>query len=78
MNDHVILCVGDKKFVITPDEAFLVARILNGCTCITTAYLSGSSKRVYSKPEIDAAHIVPITGSLQFELETNTRERDNK
>lgn len=78
MNDHVILCVGEKKFVMTSDEAFNIANILNGCTCITTAYLSGGSKRVYGKPELDAAYIVPLNGPLQLELETNTRERDRK
>lgn len=78
MNDHVILCVGDKKFVMTPDEAFNIANVLNGCTCITTAYLAGGSKCVYGKPELDAAYIVPLNGPLQLELETNTRERDKK
>ena len=78
MNDHLILCVGDKKFVVTADEAFSIANILNGCTTVVNAYHAGSSKRVYGKPELDAAHIVPITGPLQLELETNTRERETK
>lgn len=78
MNDHVILCVGDKKFVMTTDEAFSIANILNGCTTVGSAYLAGSSKRVYGRPELDAAYIVPITGPLQLELEMNTKERDTK
>ena len=78
MNDHVILCVGDRKFVLTQEEAYGVANILNGATRIGSEWVKDRSKPVFSKPQMDAAYIVPINGPLQFELETNTRDRDEK
>jgi len=76
MNDHVILCVGDKRFVLTHLEAFGVANTLNGSTRIISEWVKGGSKMVCGKPQLDAAYIVPINGPLQLELESNTRDRD--
>jgi hypothetical protein len=76
MTDHVILTIGETKFVLTTNEAFGIANILNGSTQITTAWLNGKSRRVYGEPKMDAAHIAPINGPLQLELETNTKERE--
>ncbi len=78
MNDHVILCIGERKFVLTQEEAFGIANTLNGATRIASEWVKSGSKTVFAKPQIDAAYIVPINGPLQLELESNTRERDEK
>lgn len=78
MNDHVILCIGDRKFVLTPAEAISIANTLNGATRINSDWRKGGSLLFYDKPQIDASFIVPINATLQFELETNTREKETK
>lgn len=78
MDDHVILMIGDFKFYMSTEEAFDIARVLNGATRIKTEWVKSASKLVYSKPEVGVASITPMPGPLQLELETNTRERDEK
>ena len=78
MNDHVILCIGDRKFVLTVDEAMSIANTLNGATRLNSDWRKGGSQLFYDKPQLDAAYVVPISATLQFELETNTRERESK
>jgi len=78
VNDHVILCIGERRFVLTQEEAFGIAYTLNGATRIASEWVKGGTKTMYAKPQMDAAYIVPINGPLQFELETNSRERDEK
>ena len=39
MNDHVILNIGDKKFLLTPDEAFQIAHVLCGASRITKEWI---------------------------------------
>jgi hypothetical protein len=78
VNDHVILCIADRKFVLTQEEAYGVANTLNGATRIASEWVKGGSKTVFAKPQMDAAYIVPLNGPLQLELESNTRERDEK
>lgn len=78
MNDHVILCIGDRKFILTPDEALSVANTLNGASRITSEWRSGGSKLFYDKPQLDACYIVPINAPLQLELEANTNEKEKK
>ena len=78
MGDHVILLIGDHKFYLSTEEAFDIARVLNGATRIKTEWVKSCSKLVYSKPEVGVASITPMPGPLQMELEANTRERDEK
>jgi hypothetical protein len=78
MDDHVILIIGDNKFYLSVEEAFDIARTLNGSTRIKSEWVKGSSKPVFSKPEVGVASITPMPGPLQMELEANTRERDEK
>jgi hypothetical protein len=78
VNDHVILCIGERKFVLTEEEAFRIANTLNGATRIASEWVKGGTRTVFAKPQMDAAYIVPINGPLQLELETNSREKDEK
>ena len=81
MNDeHVILIIGDQKFYLSTQEAFDIARILNGATRIKSEWITraSTSKPVYAKPELGVASISPMPGPLQLELEANTIERDSK
>ena len=78
MDEYVILMVGDKKFYLPVQEAFDIARTLNGATRITNEWVKGGSKPVFAKPELGVASISPMPGPLQLELEMNTKERDEK
>ena len=78
MDDQVILIVGDLKFYLGTEEAFDIARTLNGATRIKTEWVSSASKMVYAKPEVGCVSITPMPGPFQMELEANTRERDKK
>ena len=78
MDDQVILIIGDNKFYLSTDEAFDIARVLNGSTRIKTEWVKSNSKLVYAKPDVGVASITPMPGPLQMELEANTKERDEK
>lgn len=78
MDEYVILMVSDRKFYLPVQEAFDIARTLNGATRITNEWVKGGSKPVFAKPEVGSASITPMPGPLQLELEMNTKERDEK
>lgn len=78
MDEQVILIIGDDKFFLTMQEAFGIARVLNGATRIKGEWVKGTTKMVFAKPELGVASITPMPGPLQLELEMNTKERDTK
>ena len=74
MNDQVILVIGTSKFLMTNDEAFSVANVLNGCNRITQKWAKGGNVDIIGDPTIDAAYIVPMTAHLQIKLSANMKE----
>jgi hypothetical protein len=78
MDNEVILIVGDLKFYLSTEEAFDIARVLNGATRIKSEWIKTASKPVFAKPEVGVASITPMPGPMQLELEMNTKERDTK
>jgi hypothetical protein len=78
MDNEVILIIGDLKFYLSTEEAFDIARVLNGATRIKSEWIKTASKPVFAKPEVGVASITPMPGPMQLELEMNTKERDTK
>ena len=78
MDDQVILIIGDNRFFLTAQEAFDIARVLNGATRIKGEWVKTTTKLVFAKPELGVASVTPMPGPLQLELEMNTKERDAK
>jgi hypothetical protein len=80
MNDNVILNVGDKKFLLTPEEAFQIANILCGASRIAKDWIDRdkSSAWVIGEPDMLAATITPFTAHLQIECEANRRYKEEK
>ena len=74
MNDQVLLIVESGKFLLSPEEAFQIAAILNACSHITSKWAKGGSLSVVGKPNIQAAVVVPITAHMQLEWDANARE----
>ena len=74
MNDQVLLVIESGKFLLSPEEAFQVAAVLNACSHITTKWAKGGSVPVIDKPNIQAAVIVPVTAHMQIAWDANARE----
>lgn len=72
--DQVILIIGTSKFLISLEEALTVAKTLNACSQISSKWASGGNKAVIADPQIDAAHIAPMTAHFQLTLEQNMKE----
>lgn len=76
MDEQVILFIGDKKFLLNMDEAFLISRTLCSASRITNAWIQGQdSARCNSigDPDPQAATIAPMSGVLQLEIESNMK-----
>ena len=74
MQDQVILVVESAKFLMTPEEAFQVAEVLNSCSRISHKWVGGSNKEVIVEPSMDAAVVAPMTAYLIIKLAENAKE----
>ena len=75
MNYQVLLVIESGKFLLSPEEAFQIAAVLNACSHITSKWAKGSgSLAVVGKPNIQSAVIVPVTAHMQLEWDANEKE----
>ena len=72
---EVLLHVGDKQFVMSISEAIGVCEILNACNQLGKEWSSahGNNVLMFTKPDIKAAFITPITAHTRLEVEANER-----
>lgn len=88
MDDEVLLCIGNHKVMLTPEEAFRICEIVNGASRIGATWHGkakngrGGNLEVIQPPAIDSviAYVVPFTGHLRMTLDTNQRiiDEDSK
>jgi len=76
MDNQFILCIGEKRFMMSLDEAMQIAMTLNSCQRVEPTYIRnvGSDvNRTVKMPDIAAAFVVPMTALLLMEMETNAK-----
>jgi len=82
MDDEVLLCIGNNRVLMSPEEAFRICEVVNGSSRIGTQWSSrggktggGGSLEVLQPPDTAAfiAYVVPMTGHLRMTLDTNEK-----
>ena len=82
MEDDVLLCIGSNRILMTPDEAFRICEVINGSSRISATWHSkggknggGGSLDVINPPSNESfiAYVVPMTGHLRMQLDTNEK-----
>lgn len=73
---EVLLHVGGEQFVMEIEEALRVCETLNACNQLGKEWSGMRSTNVtmFTKPDIKAAFITPITALLRLEVEANAKE----
>ena len=73
---EVLLHIGGEQFVLDIEEALRVCETLNACNQLGKEWNGVQSKNVamFTKPDIKAAFITPITALLRLEVESNAKE----
>ena len=86
MDDEVLLCIGNHKVMLTPEEAFRICETVNGASRIGASWHSkakngrGGNLELIQPPSIDSviAYVVPFTGHLRMTLDANQRLIDEE
>jgi hypothetical protein len=73
---EVLLHIGGEKFVMGISEAMGVCEVLNACNRLGKEWSSvhGTNVLMFTKPDIEASYITPITAHTRLEVESNQRE----
>jgi hypothetical protein len=72
---EVLLHIGEKQFVMSISEAMSVCETLNACNQLGREWSNVHANNVlmFTKPEIKAAFITPITAHTRLEVEANEK-----
>jgi hypothetical protein len=75
MDDNVILVVGDKKFLLSMDEAMSVAKTLNSASIIERVWIKDVAHEHTHviKPPGMVSYVAPMTVLLQMEIDANMK-----
>ena len=82
MDDEVLLCIGNNRVLMSPEEAFRICEAINGSSRIGTEWCSkggktgnGGSLEIVQPPSSESfiAFVVPMTGHLRMKLDTNEK-----
>lgn len=82
MEDEVLLCIGNNKMLMSPEEAFRICEVINGSTRIGSQWCSkagkdgkGGSLDLLMPPDSSSfvAYVVPMTGHMRLTLGANER-----
>jgi len=77
---EVLLHVGGEKFVMSISEAMGVCETLNACSQLGKEWSGKRSNNitVFTRPNLEAAYITPITAHLRLEVESNMKELEEQ
>ena len=80
MNDTVILHIGERRFLVTPEEAMQVCSLLCASSRLSKEWISrdNGSAWLITEPDVQAACITPFTAVLQLECDANRKLKENK
>ena len=73
---EVLLHIEGSQFVLNIEEALSVCEKLNACNQLGKEWSSvhGTNITMFTKPNIKAASITPITALIRLEVEANEKE----
>jgi hypothetical protein len=80
MDNNVILVIGDKKFLLSIDEALNIAMTLNSSSTVERTWIKDvAHERTHViKPPAMAAYVAPMTALLQIEIDANMKLTEGK
>jgi hypothetical protein len=80
MDDEVLLCIGQSRVVMSPEEAFKICAAINGSSRIGSRWVGGGNVEVMQPPSMDSfiAFVVPFTGHMLMTLEVNEKSLQGK
>jgi hypothetical protein len=80
MDDNVILHIGDKKFLLTAEEAMAVCNTLNSASRVERAWIKDvpSEKSNVIKPPDFSSYVTPMTVLLHIEITQNMKTLEEK
>lgn len=80
MNDTVVLHIGERRFLLTPEEAMQVCNLLCSSSRLSKEWISreNSSAWMITEPDLSSAYITPFTAHMQLECDANRKLKENK
>ncbi len=80
MDNNVILVIGDKKFLLSIDEALNIAMTLNSSSTVERTWIKdvAHDRTHVIKPPAMAAYVAPMTALLQIEIDANMKLTEGK
>jgi len=81
MDNTVILVIGDKKFLLSIDEAMNIAMTLNSSSTVERTWIKDVAHdrtHVIKPPAMNAAYVAPMTALLQIEIDSNMKLTEGK
>ena len=80
MDDTVILHIGERRFLVTPDEAMQVCSLLCAASRLNKEWVSrdNNSAWIIAEPDIQSACITPFTTVMQLECDANRKAKESK
>ena len=80
MDNEVMVCVGENRIFLSPDEAFHVCSIINAASRITKKWSVGNNVEIVNPPSTSefVASIVPVTAHMRMTWEQNANEVSKK
>jgi hypothetical protein len=80
MDDSVILHIGDRKFLLTPEEAMTICNTLNSASRVERSWIKDvpSEKSNVIKPPDVSSYVTPMTVLLHIEITQNMKTLEEK
>jgi len=80
MDDNVILHIGEKKFLLTPEEAMNICNTLNSANRVENTWIKDtpSEKSNVIKPPGFSTWVTPMTVLLHMEITQNMTTLEEK
>ena len=74
MDNEVMVCIGDHRIFLSPDEAFHVCSIINAASRVGKKWHVGNNVEVVDPPSTAefVANIVPVTAHMRITWEQNS------
>jgi hypothetical protein len=74
MDNEVMVCIGEHRVFLSPEEAFQICSTINAASRVTKRWSSGSNMEVIDPPSTAefVAYIVPVTAHMRMTWEQNS------
>jgi hypothetical protein len=74
MDNEVMVCVGEHRIFLSPEEAFQICSVINAASRVTKKWQSSGNMELIEPPSTTefVAHIVPVTAHMRMTWEQNS------